>query len=339
VNPIDLLLLHVMQQRRAAKQQAPSQRVVRQNALAALHLSPLHVTFRAPLAHPATLHPVSQPIGTGSGVKHPTPIEVAAQVVKQTTEQARAFLAQLVAKQQAWMIAHPRPDLHAQPADIAAWLKAGGLSPRFAFPEWGWQTIRKTSTPLAQFLGSVLEPGESIATVQLGPNDAVVWYDHPSGAWSYYHHWGQDIGQVLASVASTISDAVAEAGRALDQVVQVVQTAASLIPGVGQVVNGIVTAAEAALDALGGESGLQIALDTAYHAALAAVPGAEALAPILDPVMGILKNIAGGQSITTAALGAALQQVPTSPSFGSINPRSVASSLASWLASKIGIAV
>jgi hypothetical protein len=347
--PMDLgslLLLHVVQQRRAAKQQA-SQRVVRQNALAALHLSPVHVTFRAPLAHPATLRPISVLVAHDTGVRHPTPAEVAQQLVQKSIEQAHEFLAQMVAKQQAWMIAHPRPDVHAQPSDVAAWLKAGGLSPRASFPEWNWQTIRKTSTPglgailgnVSSILGTVLEPGEAIAQVQLGPNDVVVWYEHPSGAWSYYHHWGQDIGQILASVASTISDAVSEAAHALDVVLKTVQTVASLIPGVGQVVNGIVTAAEAALDALGGMSGLQIALDTAYHAALAAVPGAEALAPMLDPIMGILKNVAGGQSITKAALGQALTSVPDQPNIGGLSPRSVAGSLASWLASKVGIHV
>ena len=342
-----LLLLHLAKQRAAQERaRANDGRSLRASALASMRLAPLHVTLRAPLPHPAapglphlSLAPVSRVVASDSGVKHPTPAELAAQVVAKTEEQARALLAQIVARQQAYLIAHPRPGVHAQPADVARWLKAGGMSPRAMYPEWGWQTIRKTATPLASIFGSALEPGESIATVQLGPHDVVVWYEHPTGAWSYYHHWGQDIGQVLASIASAIGDAIRDAENVIGTVLKTVQTIASLIPGVGQVVNGIVTAAEAALDALGGMSGLAIALDTAYHAALAAVPGAEALSPLLDPIMGILKGIANGQSITKAALGQALQSVPDSPNIGGLSPRSVAGSLASWLASKVGIHV
>jgi hypothetical protein len=339
--PLDLasaFLVHRHLLRRQAS------RAVRAAPLAALRASPLHLTLHAPLQHPATLAPVSQLTAHDVGVRHPTPAEVATQTAKASVTEAERILAGILAKQEAWTIAHPRPDVHAQPSIIAAWLKAGGLSPRAAFPEWGWQVIRKTTLPLGALGiadpfggGQHLEPGEAVAVVQLGPSDGVVWYDHPSGAWSYYHHWGQGFAQVLASIAQTVSDAVSHAAQLLGEALKAAQTAASLVPGLGQIVNGVVSAAEAALDALGGMSGLQIALDTAYHAALAAVPGAEALAPMLDPLVGTLEKVAGGQSITRAALGQAVAQVPDTPNVGGLSPRSVASSLAGWLASKVGL--
>lgn len=341
-----LVLVHHLAKRRQAQAQASP----RQAALSALYASPVHATLSAPLSHPTaqalphlalTLRPITAVKATTAGVRHPTPAEQAAQAVGLLKSQVQQVASSLAAKQAAYVAAHPKPAANAQPADIATWLKAGGLSPRAMFPEWQWHVLQKTPVPLGPLsavspLGP-LEVGEAFATVQLGPNDVVLWYEHPSGAWAYYHHWGQDLGSILTSVANTVESVASQAAGVMGQVLQDVQTAASLIPGVGQVVNEVVTAAETALDALGGMKALAIALDTAYHAALAAVPGAEALAPMLDPIMGILKGIANGQSITKAALGQALQSVPTSPNFGSINPRSVASSLASWLASKVGI--
>lgn len=366
--PIDvptlLVFRHLARKRAAAAQGG---RAARQAPLAALRGSPLAVVLSAPLAHPSayatakqsptphlTTLTVSKPVASDSGVKHPTPAEVAAQTAKASIAQAQAILAGIVSKADAWKKAHPRPSPTAQPATIAAWLKAGGLSPREQFPEWQWTVIRKTATPLGSLLGSLVEPGEAIATVQLGPNDVVVWYEHPAGAWSYTHHWGQDIGQVLASVANAITTAISDAAHAVSTVVSAVtsvvgtvlqyaQIAASLVPGLGQVVNEVVSVAEAAIDAIEGESALAIAFDTAYHAVLASVPGLEALGPFLSPMVDFLKNLINGGMKGLAsvaihsALGDALKQVPDAPSVGAYSPRSIAASLAGWVLSKLGI--
>lgn len=369
----DVPTLLVLRHFQRAQQRA---RAVRQAPLAALRSSPVHAVLSQPLPHPAALAPVphpaaaphlltlkvSQPVATDAGVKHPTPLEVAQQMVAKSLAQAQAILSQIESKQAAYLKAHPRPSATAQPSDIAAWLKAGGFSPRAMFPEWKWTVIRKTAQSglgaafglVSALTGQTYEPGEAIAVVQLGPNDVVTWYEHPSGAWSYYHHWGQDIGQVLASMGSTISNAISDAAHAVSSavsevtsvvgtVLQYAQIAASLVPGLGQVVNEVVSVAETALDALEGESGLAIAFDSAYHAILAAVPGLEALGPALNPIMGFLKNLINGgmkgaeAAAVHTALGAALKQVPDAPSVGAYSPRSIAASLAGWVLSKLGV--
>jgi len=376
--PFDVPTLLVLR-RFAQRQQAA--RAVRQAPLAALRSSPVHQTLSQPQPHPAALAPpghpasapiaaaphlagikVSVPVASDAGVKHPTPQEVAQQMVQKSIDEAKAILAQMAAKAAAYLKAHPRPGATAQPSDIAAWLKAGGFSPRAMFPEWQWTVIKKTPTTglgaifgnLSAITGEVLEPGEAIAVVQLGSNDVVTWYDHPSGAWSYYHHWGQDIGQVLASMGSTIANAISDATKALSSavsavtsvvgtVLQYAQIAASLVPGLGQVVNEVVSVAEAALDALSGMSALAIAFDSAYHAILASVPGLEALAPALGPIVDFLKNLISKgvkgmvASEVHSALGAALKQVPDAPSVGAYSPRSIAASLAGWVLSKLGV--
>lgn len=368
--PFDVPTLLVLRHLQA--KQAARARATRQAPLAALRGSPVHIALSAPLPHPAALAPnapphiqpikVSVPVASDAGVKHPTPQEVAQQMVQKSIDEAKALLAQMAAKSAAYLKAHPRPSSTAQPSDIAAWLKAGGFSPRAMFPEWKWTVIRKSPTTglgaifgnLSALTGELLEPGEAIAVVQLGSNDVVTWYDHPTGAWSYYHHWGQDIGQVLASMGSTIAGAISDATKAISSavstvtnvvgtVLQYAQIAASLVPGLGQVVNEVVSVAEAALDALSGMSALAIAFDSAYHAILASVPGLEALGPALGPIVDFLKNLIdkGVKGMAVAevhsALGTALKQVPDAPSVGAYSPRSIAASLAGWVLSKLGV--
>lgn len=316
-------------------------------APAPIHIAPVHPPTPPPL-HLLPLHaqalmtPKPGTVDVGGGVKSPTPSEVAEQMV----QQAKALLAQVIAKQNAWVKAHPRPAANAQPSVIADWFKGAGGSLVHWFPEWNWKTVQKgppalsgLASSLVPQLASMFEPGESIATVSLGSNDGVTYYVHPNGAWSYHHVWGEDWTQAIADAANAIGHAVSEAENVVGSVLKDVQTLASFIPGVGQIVNEVVAAAETALDALSGANALQIALDAAYHAALAAVPGAEALATFLDPVVSTLRTLAGGKkAIGKAVLAAALKEVPDSPSIGDLSPRSVASSLASWLASKLGIA-
>jgi ABC-type transporter Mla subunit MlaD len=190
--------------------------------------------------------------------------------------------------------------------------------------------------------------------VQLGPNDVVTWYEHPAGAWAYYHHWGQDALQVIASLGNTIASAISDAQHALSKVVndvtsvvgtvlQYAQIAASFIPGIGQVVNEVVSVAEAAIDALSGMSALAIAFDAAYHAVMSSVPGLETLGPFLNPMVDFLKNLINGgmagaeATAVHAALGAVLQKLPAEPSVGDYSPRSIAASLAGWVLSKLGV--
>lgn len=301
---------------------------------APLHLLPVHAQ--------ALMTPKPGTVSIGGGVKSPTPSQIAEQLVAGE----KAILNQVIAQQAAWVKAHPRPSPTAQPADIAAWFKGAGGSLVHWFPEWGWKTIQKgppalqgLASSLVPSLATMFEPGESIATVSLGPHDGVTYYVHPNGAWSYHHVWGEDWTQAISDAANAIGQAVSDVTQAVGDVLKVVQQVASFIPGVGQIVNEVVAAAETALDALSGANALQIALDAAYHAALAAVPGAEALSGILDPVVSVLRTMAGGkEKIAKAAISAALSDVPTSPGFGDINPRSVATSLATWLASKLGLA-
>lgn len=307
-------------------------------AMAKLAAAPAHaILMRVPATHGA------QTQSTGAGVSRPTPAELASAAVQQLEQLAQG----IVAQKNAWAASHRKPTPNAQPADVAAWLTGAGISPRVAFPEWGWRVVQK-GPPLAiggplgsavhALIASVYEPGEALAAVQLGDHDAAFWYVHPSGAWSYHHVWGEPWDQVLGDVATAVGHAVSEGAKVVGEAIHYAQIAASVIPGVGQVVNEVVAAAETALDALSGANALQLALESAYRAALAAVPGAEALTPMLDPVVDALRSMAGGQSITHAALAQVIARVPDSPSVGPLSPRSVAGSLASWLASKVGLA-
>jgi hypothetical protein len=318
--------------------------------------APPHVVIRAPAPPhaPAPLHAflplhiaplMARKPGTiaqEAGIKHPTPSEIAEAMVKHS----QALLQGVLTQQAAWLHAHPRPRANAQPADVAAWFRGAGGSLVHWYPEWNWKVIHKGPpalpglvSALAPALSSMFEPGEAIAQVQLGPHDGVTWYVHPNGAWSYHHVWGEDWTQAIGDAVKAVGNAVSSAAHVVGDVLKLVQAVASFVPGVGQIVNEVVAAAETALDALSGANALQIALDSAYHAALAAVPGAEALAPILDPVVSMLRTIAGGkQAITKAVMSSMLADVPTSPGFGDINPRSVATTLATWLASKVGLA-
>lgn len=369
-----LLAVHLARAHKAratAAAQAP-----RQQALAALRASPLHQVMSAPLAHPTALAmphlvmpPVSKPIASGSGIKHPTTQELALKVTAATptavkvpaqaqVDALKQLLANMVAAGVVYMHAHPPPAASAQPDVIAAYLKASGLSPRTVYPQWAWHVVQKANLspalfdPLATAAGGPLEVGEAVAVVQLGPSDGVVWVQHTSGAWSYTHHWGQDFGQMLSSVAASVIKAVsqgvsdvqhvvASVSKVVSTVLDYAKIAASVVPGLGQVVNEVVSVAEAALDALGGESALAIALDTVFHAILASAPGLPALGPFVQPVVDVLKQILSGSSLTAAAvhtaIGDALAQVPDQPSVAGFSPRSLGASLAGWVVSKLGL--
>ena len=118
-----------------------------------------------------------------------------------------------------------------------------------------------------------------------------------------------------------------------------IEAATSMVPVLGTAVSDVVATGELLVDALKGEGLLEEAIRGAYTYALASVPGAAALRPVLDPVVDVIIRIAvGGEKPTHAAIAAAVDQAPDSPSFGNISPRSVAASLASIVVSHLGMA-
>jgi hypothetical protein len=155
-----------------------------------------------------------------------------------------------------------------------------------------------------------------------------------------------DIGKIASGVVSSVSSAVNAVAKVASQVpwgdiVHDVQAAVSVVPGLGTAVSDVVAAAETAYDSaaalLKGDP-LEAAVDAAYNFALASVPGADALRPILDPIKTTLMNIVDKKEpVESAILDGILAAVPDSPSFGSLTPRSVTSSIAHLLVGHLGV--
>jgi len=117
------------------------------------------------------------------------------------------------------------------------------------------------------------------------------------------------------------------------------EAATSTVPVLGTAISDIVATGEVLVDALRSGNALELALRAAYDYAMASVPGAAALRPVLDPIVDVLIRIAAdGETPTHAAIAAAVDQAPDSPSFGNLSPRSVAASLASIVVSHLGLA-
>ena len=113
----------------------------------------------------------------------------------------------------------------------------------------------------------------------------------------------------------------------------------STIPVLGTAVSDVIATAEVIYDAVKSGNLLVAALDAAYQYALSNVPAAAELHTFIDPVFHVLVDIAvKGMSPTKAVITEAVNQAPAEPAFGNLSPRSIAASLAAFLASKLGIA-
>jgi hypothetical protein len=118
-----------------------------------------------------------------------------------------------------------------------------------------------------------------------------------------------------------------------------VEAVTSVVPGLGTALSDVVATAEVLYDVLRSGNLLEAALRAAYDYALASVPGAAALKEYIDPVFTVLVDIVvKGQKPTAAIIAAAVAQAPTTPGIGKLNPRSIAASLATFVASKMGLA-
>lgn len=123
------------------------------------------------------------------------------------------------------------------------------------------------------------------------------------------------------------------------QVAHDVEAASSTIPVLGTAAADIIATAEVLYDAVTSTDPLEAALRAAYDYALASVPGAAELRRFIDPVFDVLVRIVvQHQKPTAAVIATAVDQAPTDPSIGSLSPRSVAASLASFVVSKTGLA-
>lgn len=120
-----------------------------------------------------------------------------------------------------------------------------------------------------------------------------------------------------------------------------VQAAISVVPGLGTAVSEVVAAAETAYDsalALAHHNPLEAGLDAAYNFALGAIPGASALRSILDPVKNTLVSFGHiHEPVQGRILDDIISNVPDSPKFGKLSPRSIAASLAHLVVKKLGV--
>jgi len=114
-----------------------------------------------------------------------------------------------------------------------------------------------------------------------------------------------------------------------------VEAATSSVPLLGTAVSDIVASAELLYQSITAANPLVAAFDAAYDYLMSSVPGLAALDPILQPVLGVLRNIMAGQSLTKAILNEALAQVPDVPSIAGYTPRSIAASLAAFIVTKL----
>jgi hypothetical protein len=155
-----------------------------------------------------------------------------------------------------------------------------------------------------------------------------------------------DVANIASGVVSSVSSAVTTVAKAAGglpwgDIIHDAEAVVSAVPGIGTAVSDVVAAAETAYDSaadLMGGHPIDAAIDAAYNFAMASVPGAASMRPMLDPVVSTLKHLAdGGEPPVSDALQAILSAVPTSPSFGPLNPQSVASSIAKLITSHLGV--
>jgi hypothetical protein len=151
----------------------------------------------------------------------------------------------------------------------------------------------------------------------------------------------------VQSLKTTVDWAAGQVAMAIDDPNEIVQeipwqdiadgieSATSTIPLLGTAVSDIVASAEFFAQSLSAGSPLAVALDAAYDYLMASVPGLAALDVVLDPIMAFLRAWLSGQSVTKAALTAALSEVPNVPNIAGYTPRSIAASLAAFILSKV----
>jgi hypothetical protein len=165
-----------------------------------------------------------------------------------------------------------------------------------------------------------------------------------------------DVAKATRDVEHVANDVIKKVGPAVNaiakfagnipwgEIVHDVQAAISTIPGLGTVVSEAIAFGESAYDsavALAHHNPIEAAIDAAYNGALAAVPGASALRHILDPVKATILGLVSGamkhESVADTVLDGILRNVPDKPSFGKINPRGVAGSLAHLIVKHVGV--
>lgn len=145
-------------------------------------------------------------------------------------------------------------------------------------------------------------------------------------------HQVEDVATSIVSDVSKVVNMVP-----WGEILHDVQAVVSVIPGLGTAISEVLAAAESAIDFLK-DGPLIGGLKAAYNFAMGAVPGAAAIRPILDPVVNTLIGLATSkQPVESQILDTLLANVPDSPGFGPITPRSVVSTLAHFLISHLGV--
>ena len=154
------------------------------------------------------------------------------------------------------------------------------------------------------------------------------------------------IGHIVSSVVSDVSHVASAIGKVANvvpwgDIIHGVQAAVSVVPGLGTAVSDVVAAAETAYEtaaAVLSGNPFEAAIHGAYNFALATIPGADALRILLNPVVNQLIALTGKKEpIDDAVLDSLLAAVPDEPRFGSLSPRSVASSLAHLIVAHLGV--
>lgn len=163
----------------------------------------------------------------------------------------------------------------------------------------------------------------------------------PGGSGHSHTDFG-GLDTTLHDVANVATSIVADVSKVVNavpwgEILHDVQAVVSVVPGLGTVVSEVLAAAESAIDFLT-QGPLLAGLHAAYNFALAAVPGASALHTILDPIANTLFGIATSkQPPQSQVLDTILANVPDSPAFGPITPKSVVSTLAHFIISHLGV--
>ncbi|MDE3097021.1 MAG: hypothetical protein KGK07_13615 [Chloroflexota bacterium] len=163
----------------------------------------------------------------------------------------------------------------------------------------------------------------------------------PGGSGHSHTDFG-GLDSTLHQVEDVASSIVSDVSKVVNmvpwgEILHDVQAVVSVIPGLGTAVSEVLAAAESAIDFLK-DGPLIGGLKAAYNFAMGAVPGAAAIRPILDPVVNTLIGIATSkQPVESQILDTILANVPDSPGFGPITPRSVVSTLAHFLISHLGV--
>lgn len=163
----------------------------------------------------------------------------------------------------------------------------------------------------------------------------------PGGSGHSHTDFG-GIDSVVHAVEDVATSIVSDVSKVVNmvpwgEILHDVQAVVSVIPGLGTAISEVLAAAESAIDFIA-DGPLIGGLKAAYNFALGAVPGAAAIRPVLDPSFNtILKIATTKQPPESQVLDTILANVPDSPAFGPITPKSVISTLAHFLISHLGV--